>query len=331
MARPDVTVYIPTYNRANFLEECLSALLDQGLPTNEYIVAISDNASCDDTAQVVELFRERLQIQYHRRSSTISALENINGVSEYVETPYFSVLCDDDLLVPGQLGRAMNCLRSHPKACLYAALGLAQNRFGDQSAKVLGAFLDMERLKDEPFLFRWQTLPWLANCSLHTPVTIIGSIFKLDCIPQHPLFTSEFSQEGDRLLLMNMVNRGEIYSAPWIGGHLRYHADQVSIRNIKQRVETQLVTERVLNRARELGYDLPQYWIERLPKFELMQLEFVCERIQRLYPRALSREIMEQAGVYDRWKQLRKQRKRAKNKSRLVPGLIGRLRQLLAR
>ncbi len=84
MARPDLTVYILTCNRAGFLTECLTALLDQGLPTAEYVVAIVDNAPSHDTPQVVESFRDRLQIQYDRRPSTLAALENIDGVTGYV-------------------------------------------------------------------------------------------------------------------------------------------------------------------------------------------------------------------------------------------------------
>ena len=84
-------------------------------------------------------------------------------------------------------------------------------------------------------------------------------------------------------------------------------------------------------KAKALGYDLPQYWIERLPHADVRQLEFVCERIQSLYPMSLSKHIMEKAGVYKRWKKLKKERKREKRKSRSALGLVGRLRQLLAK
>ena len=62
-------ICIPTYNRANFLRENLNDLLSfvktYGLP-----VFISDNASTDDTTEVVNAFRKLHEFTYYKRNET---------------------------------------------------------------------------------------------------------------------------------------------------------------------------------------------------------------------------------------------------------------------
>jgi glycosyltransferase involved in cell wall biosynthesis len=329
LTQPDLTVFIPTYNRSHFLRECLAALLDQGLPPSEFVVLVSDNASTDDTKMVAERFGERLQVRYHRRSENVGHVANLNGAAELVTTPYVAFLCDDDLVSPGQLGRAMTCLRARPRACLFAALGLAQTRFGDGSTFPLGRFIDVEAVDGEPFLFRWSRAAWLAACSLHTPMTIIGSVFRLASIPQRPLFLPDFPQESDRMLFLGMADAGEIYSAPWIGGHLRYHDAQQTLRNPGGSRETRRVTRRALDRARELDCDLASYWIERIPDLGLSDLEFVCGRIGRHYPDELRTRILDETGARRRLARLHREKRRMRRASRRRRGVIDRLRYLL--
>ena len=47
-----LTIAIPTYNRAIFLERSLKSIISQACPNIEIIV--SDNASTDNTAKIVE-------------------------------------------------------------------------------------------------------------------------------------------------------------------------------------------------------------------------------------------------------------------------------------
>lgn len=315
----DLTVFIPTYNRSGFLRECLTALLDQGLTRDELVVMVSDNASTDDTEQVARSFEDRLQVVYRRNEANTSSMENINLAGSLVTTPYLSILCDDDLLPPGQLGRALRCLRAHPDGACYGALGLGQHAFGDLGAIPLGLLLDPEPVPDEPFLFRWGELAFLANCAIHTPLTIIGSVFRLDAIEERPLFA--YPQEGDRLLFLRVVGRGTVYSSPWIGGHLRLHPAQATHGNDEG--DTRTVCRHVLERAEELGHDVPGYWVERLAGADERELQAYCPLIQRSFPPELSKEVLERAGVARRWKDLKRKRKLQKYR----PGLMWKVRR----
>jgi len=317
---PDLTVYVPTYQRADFLRECLTALVDQGLGRDEYVVMVADNASSDGTPDVVEAFRDRLQLDHRRNEATVPALENFNLAGERVATRWVSFLCDDDLIPPGQLGRAMACLRARPEAVAYGALGIGQSRFGDPTAWPLGMLLDPEPVEGQPFLFRWSPLAWLANCSIQTPLTIIGSVFDLERIPERPIFP--FAQEGDRDLFVRLADRGEIYTSAWVGGHLRYHGGQQSWERSPD--ESREVTERALAKARGLGLDLRGFWVERLARASDHELEVLCVRLLKRWDRGEAKAMLAEAGVDRRWQEARRKRRAGRYK----PGLGSRLLNL---
>ncbi len=317
----DLTVYIPTYNRAALLRECLAALLDQGLSPDEFVVQVSDNASTDDTAAIVREFEGRLQLRYHRHPVGVAPLQNFNRAGQVTDTPYLAFCCDDDLIAPGQLGRAMACLRRHEDGAVYASTGVGIAGLGDPPVSPLGMLLDLERVEGEPFLLRWSRLAWLANCSLHTPLTIIGAVFKLDRMPDRPIFPEGYVQEGDRRLFVRMAAQGTIYSGPWVGGYLRFHQDQWSLRNDHEE-QRDLVTQLALDTARELGLDLESYWVERLARASEAELELICPRLIRRWPDGRGKQLVARAGVDERLSRLRRERKRARRRG----GLVDRLR-----
>lgn len=49
----EITVVVVTYNAAAFIDDCLTALRSQTMPSHKYRVVVVDNASTDDTADVV--------------------------------------------------------------------------------------------------------------------------------------------------------------------------------------------------------------------------------------------------------------------------------------
>ncbi|SFU66189.1 Glycosyl transferase family 2 [Clostridium sp. DSM 8431] len=58
------SVIIPTYNRSNLLEGTLKSLLQQDINRQKFEVIIIDDGSTDDTHQVVDMYRDKLNIKY---------------------------------------------------------------------------------------------------------------------------------------------------------------------------------------------------------------------------------------------------------------------------
>jgi hypothetical protein len=96
---PHVTTILPTYCRPTLLKRAALSVLNQSFP--DFVVEILDNASSDDTEEAArELTRLDSRIRYYRHPENIGSLSNMIYGMERVRTPYFNILCDDDLLMP---------------------------------------------------------------------------------------------------------------------------------------------------------------------------------------------------------------------------------------
>ncbi len=48
------SIIIPTYNSENFLKDCLNSLFYQSFPKNEYEIIVVDDASTQNTKQLIK-------------------------------------------------------------------------------------------------------------------------------------------------------------------------------------------------------------------------------------------------------------------------------------
>lgn len=60
----DVSVIIPTYNRSKLLSLTINSLVNQGIEKDKFEVIVCDDGSSDDTAQMLENYRDQLNIKY---------------------------------------------------------------------------------------------------------------------------------------------------------------------------------------------------------------------------------------------------------------------------
>lgn len=116
---PLITTVIPTYRRPALLRRAIESVLGQTVGVAR--VAVYDNASGDSTgATVMDLARKDPRVRYHAQPANLGPFENFRSGLAGVSTPFFSLLSDDDLLLPGFYETALEALRRHPTA-LFAA------------------------------------------------------------------------------------------------------------------------------------------------------------------------------------------------------------------
>ncbi|HSH61955.1 MAG TPA: glycosyltransferase [Acidimicrobiales bacterium] len=108
---PRVTVFVPTYNRAHWLRRTIETVLSQTY--EDFRLVVSDNASTDDTTEVVRSFSDD-RLSYRRHDHNVGLLENHNACLRSVETEYALILPDDDLLHRDHLASAVSVLDAHP-------------------------------------------------------------------------------------------------------------------------------------------------------------------------------------------------------------------------
>src|SRR5574337_126918 len=109
-----LSIAIPTYNRAEYLDLCLSQICKQ-LPGYESLieVIVSDNASTDNTADIVDKFiKQGFAVRYVRNAQNIGMDGNIVQAYSLATSKYAVVFGDDDALVDGAVEKIIRILRS---------------------------------------------------------------------------------------------------------------------------------------------------------------------------------------------------------------------------
>jgi glycosyltransferase involved in cell wall biosynthesis len=122
LARPDfpaqdqltITVVIPTFNRCALLSRAIDSIRGQTYPNWKLVVV--DNASIDATSAIVaRAMQHDSRISYRRHDKNIGMLANWEFACSTVETDYFSLLCDDDYLLPDFFQAAAREMSRHPE------------------------------------------------------------------------------------------------------------------------------------------------------------------------------------------------------------------------
>ena len=113
-AQPLLTITIPTWNRASFLEQNLSQIaLGACHSWNSIELIVSDNASSDSTREVVDRAISRgIPLKYIRNSENIGSDANIAQCFNLATGRYVLILGDDDFFIDGAIDFLIKHLKS---------------------------------------------------------------------------------------------------------------------------------------------------------------------------------------------------------------------------
>jgi abequosyltransferase len=117
MTFPLLAICIPTHHgRAIFLREAVESVLSQlgDVPADAVTIHISDNASQDETQEMVKALCEQYPglITYHRHETNLGVTANILRVMADARGDYGWMLSSDDRIAPGGLHRVWEALHS---------------------------------------------------------------------------------------------------------------------------------------------------------------------------------------------------------------------------
>lgn len=96
MSKPTISVVLPTYNRAEIISIAIKSVLNQTYKNFELIVM--DNASTDNTAAVVQSFKDK-RIKYVKNRVNLGYPRNLKKGFELSKGTYIFTLSDDDIIV----------------------------------------------------------------------------------------------------------------------------------------------------------------------------------------------------------------------------------------
>ena len=108
---PKVTIAIPTYNGALYLEECLESAINQTFSDIEIVVV--DDCSTDGTFGVAERFaRLDNRVKLFRNNTRMGLVENWNRSIQYSTGEWIKFLFQDDLLYEKCIEKMFGAARS---------------------------------------------------------------------------------------------------------------------------------------------------------------------------------------------------------------------------
>ncbi len=113
----EVTVIIPTYNRAERVCRAVSSVLDQTFTDFEIIVI--DDASTDDTVERLREFGDRINVIRHAQNKGVSAARN-SGIKT-AKGKYIALLDSDDYWMPEKLRVQTDFFNESPDAFICQA------------------------------------------------------------------------------------------------------------------------------------------------------------------------------------------------------------------
>ena len=96
MKKKLVSICIPTYNGGEFIEETLKSIVGQTYKNIEII--IGDNASTDDTCEIVEKYQKKdSRIKYYKNEINLGLFANCNKLISMSTGEYVGIYHSDDV------------------------------------------------------------------------------------------------------------------------------------------------------------------------------------------------------------------------------------------
>ena len=112
-----LVIYVPTYNRASKLKDCLNIIAQQIRGhEDDVLVYVSNNGSTDHTTSVLSSFSASwLRVNAHQENKGFF-LNIIRGYDLPVSADYVWIIGDDDYLCPDAIADLLELIRKHPEA-----------------------------------------------------------------------------------------------------------------------------------------------------------------------------------------------------------------------
>jgi glycosyltransferase involved in cell wall biosynthesis len=116
---PRVSVVVPSFNNASFIEATIDSILAQSYPDFELVVA--DHSSTDGTWQRLQRYATDPRVRLARTESGGGAPRNWERVTALARGELVKLVCGDDIIYPDCLRLQVEAMEANPSVVLVAA------------------------------------------------------------------------------------------------------------------------------------------------------------------------------------------------------------------
>ena len=184
MIKPDVTVIVCTYNRADWLREAIESLTKLETDNFTYEVLVVDNASTDNTNEVVTQVAENSScaIRYVREGEPGVSFARNRGVNEANASTWIAFFDDDEIASPGWLLELLKAAQQHEVKCVGGGVHLKLDEGNQRELRpwvrvMLGCTQGMQGQ-----MYDGKRVPTTGNMLIHTEIFDKVGMFRTDLV-----------------------------------------------------------------------------------------------------------------------------------------------------
>lgn len=237
---PRVSIGLPVYNGADYLEEAIESLVGQTF--EDFELLLQDNASTDETEAICRAFAEKdPRISYARNATNLGAIANYNLVFQRARAPYFKWAAHDDVCDARFLEKCVEVLDAEPSIVLSSGQTRLINTDGSPltfdsrigcyvtADGAPAGFIDPPQRAEGPVpMVRF----WDVLVRTWRSFEIFGLI-RSDVLRQTRLMGTYFG--SDKVLLAELALRGPFQLLPEVLLYRRCHSRQSSSLSIQEK------------------------------------------------------------------------------------------------
>ncbi len=211
-----LSICIPTYNRAQVLRSLLIDLIPKVEPY-QISIYISDNNSSDETEQIVKEFQKKYnKIEYHKNIKNIGADRNFEQVLKMSKSKYSWLLGDDDRIIENSLINILEILNKNSYQLVVtngcSEDGLRLKNINQKSLKYSEHNILLSEL--------WYTMTWISTL-IYSKEIIEESNFE-------KYYDTNFIQSA---VIFDYLAKKTSFSVYWIGTPSVIYPDEDKIVN----------------------------------------------------------------------------------------------------
>ena len=159
-----VTLLIPNYNNAAYLEDCLKSIQKQTY--TDFKILIVDDGSTDNSVEIIEQFPDN-RIQLIQKEKNSGIVDTLNVGLEAISSEYMMRMDGDDLMTENRIEKLVQFLDRNPD---FGICGSGIQQFG---------------LSDKKMIYETNPLKNRANLIFGHSIGHASCIFRMDTIKQH--------------------------------------------------------------------------------------------------------------------------------------------------
>jgi glycosyltransferase involved in cell wall biosynthesis len=200
MRPPLISVIIPTFNRARFVQHAIDSVLSQGADSLEVIVI--DDGSTDHTGDALSRYGKAITYHYQTNSGVSSAR---NAGLRLAQGAWAAFLDSDDEWLPNFVPRHMEAMRRYPTVVASVMNVLTSREAGGHQSIFEGRGL-LPLFHGEAFISDERPLLTVLEYNL-SPI-LQGALFRRDTLTKTRCFDTTLNIAEDLDLVGQMALRG---------------------------------------------------------------------------------------------------------------------------